>query len=327
VSFAHGIVRARAFPAAAALALLLAADALFVPRFLHLEVQGGRLHGGLADVLLRGAPLLLLALGMTPVIGTGGVDLAVGSTMALASSIAAVLFARGGAGPWTALPLALACGAAAGLASGGLVARLRVQPIVATLVLLVAGRGAAELVSGGGILPFSSPELSSVARGSLAGLPAAGLLALAAFAAAQLLLRRTTLGLHVEAVGDNERAARLSGIRVGRVQLLVYAASGLCAAGAGLLAAGDVGAADASHIGLYAELDAILAVVLGGTPLSGGRTSLAGSLFGALAIQALSTTMLFLGLGPPAALSIKAAAVLAAVSLRRLPARTAEARA
>jgi simple sugar transport system permease protein len=222
-----------------------------------------------------------------------------------------------------AISLALLLGLAAGFANGALVAFARIQPIVATLVLMTAGRGVAELLSGGGILTFDSPGLSAIARGSFAGLPIPGLLALAAFAAAAVLVRGTTFGLHVEATGDNERAARLSGIRVGRVQLAVYSLAGLCAALAGLLVATDVGAADASHVGLYQELDAILAVVVGGTPLAGGRTSLLGSLAGALAIQALSTTLLFLGLGAPTALCVKALAVLLAVALRTASMRTA----
>jgi simple sugar transport system permease protein len=311
----------RARPAALAFAALLLFDAFFVPHFLRLEVRDGRLIGALVDVLLRGAPLVLLAVGMTPVIGTGGVDLSVGSVMALASSFVAVLFANCGMTASSAVPLALGLGLAAGILNGALVAGLRVRPIVATLVTMTAGRGVAELLSGGGVMRFESAGLAAFARGALARLPAAGVAALAIAAVVALLLRRTTFGLHVEAVGDNPRAARLSGIRVRRVELLVYGLSGICAALAGLVVAGDVGAADASHVGLYLELDAILAVVVGGTRLSGGRTSVLGSVLGALAIQALSTTLLFLGLGTAAALCIKAAAVLAAVALRAVSER------
>jgi simple sugar transport system permease protein len=311
----------RARPAALALAAVLVVDALFVPHFLDLAIQGGRVHGALADVLLRGAPLVLLAVGMTPVIGTGGVDLSVGSVMALASSFAAVLIANCGMPDAGALPLALGLGFAAGILNGALVAGLRVRPIVATLVTMTAGRGVAELLSGGGVMRFESAGLAGFARGAIAGLPAAGVAALAMAAGVALLLRRTTFGLHIEAVGDNPRAARLSGIRIARVEIAVYALSGVCAALAGLVVAGDVGAADASHVGLYLELDAILAVVVGGTRLSGGRTSVFGSVLGALAIQALSTTLLFLGLGTAAALCIKAAAVLAAVLLRAVSER------
>ena len=304
---------ARAAPAAIVLLALLLAGALLVPRFLDLGIVDGRVHGPLVDVLRHGAPLLLLAAGMTPVIATGGVDLSVGSVMALASSAAAAAIASGRASTPGAVLLGLALGLAAGVANGALVARMRIQPIVATLALLVAARGVAQLVSGAGILPFESPGLEAFARGSFAFLPAPFLAAIAAFVATGVLLRRTTFGLHVEATGDNERAARLSGVRVGRVQLLAYALSGLLAAAAGLLVAGDVRAADASHVGLYLELDAILAVVVGGTALSGGRASLVGSLLGALAIQTLSTTLLLLGVGAPAALCIKAGGVLLAV--------------
>lgn len=304
---------ARAAPATIVLAVLLLAGALLVPRFLDLSILDGRVHGPLVDVLRHGAPLLLLAAGMTPVIATGGVDLSVGSVMALASSAVAVLIAQGGTSTPTAVLLALVLGLAAGVANGALVARMRVPPIVATLALLVAARGVAQLLSGGGILRFESPPLESFASGSLGFLPAPFLAAVLAFAGTGFLLRRTTFGLHVEATGDNERAARLAGIRVGRVQVAAYALSGVCAAAAGLLVAGDVRAADASHVGLYLELDAILAVVVGGTSLSGGRASLLGSFFGALAIQTLSTTLLLLGIGAPAALCIKAGGVLLAV--------------
>ena len=304
---------ARAAPAAIVLVALLLASALLVSRFLDLGIVDGRVHGPLVDVLRHGAPLLLLAAGMTPVIATGGVDLSVGSVMALASSAAAAALAGGRTGTPGAVLLALLLGLAAGVANGALVARMRIQPIVATLALLVAARGVAQLVSGGGILRFESPGLETFARGSLAFLPAPFLVAIAAFVATGVLLRRTTFGLHVEATGDNERAARLSGVRVDRVQLAAYALSGLCAAAAGLLVAGDVRAADASHVGLYLELDAILAVVVGGTALSGGRASLLGSLLGALAIQTLSTTLLLLGVGAPAALCVKAGGVLLAV--------------
>src|SRR5689334_24545770 len=156
---------------------------------------------------------------MTPVIATGGVDLSVGSVMALASSAATALLARGGTGTTAAVLLAVALGLAAGLANGAIVARMRVPPIVATLALLVAARGVAQLLSGGGILPFESQGLASFARGAVLGIPAPFALALSVLAATALLLRRTTLGLHVEATGDNERAARLSGIRVARVQI------------------------------------------------------------------------------------------------------------
>ncbi len=315
------ILRSRAGPAAIVLGGLLLADALFLPRFLALDVVDGRVHGPLADVLRHGAPLLLLATGMTPVIATGGVDLSVGSVMALASSAAAVAIARGSAGTAAAVLLALGLGLSAGLANGALVARMRVPPIVATLALLVAGRGVAQLLSGGGILAFESEGFSTLARGAVLGLPAPFLLGAAVLAGISILLRRTTFGLHVEATGDNERAARLSGIRVARVEIAVYALSGICAAIAGLLVAADVRAADASHVGLYLELDAILAVVVGGTSLSGGRASLLGAALGALAIQTLSTTLLLLGVGTPAALCVKAAGVLLAVLAQTVAAR------
>jgi ribose/xylose/arabinose/galactoside ABC-type transport system permease subunit len=311
------LTRARAFPAAAALLALLAWNALSQPRFL----------GVLVDVLHRGTPVLLLSLGQALVLATGGVDLSVGAVMALSSSTAAVLLTQTGLPAGAVIAIALAVGLALGLWNGALVAALRIQPIVATLVLLTAGRGIAQLLSGGGILTFRRPDFGALATGSLLGVPATLLLVVALYGMVGFLARGTTLGFHLEAVGSNARAARLSGLRVGRIQILAYALCGVLAALAGLVVCADVGAADASHVGLYFELDAILAAVIGGTALTGGRLCVAGALLGALANQALSTTLLLEGLGTETALCVKAAAVLFVVALQHSALRTAEARA
>ena len=309
--------RARAFPAAAALLVLLAWNALFQPQFL----------GVLVDIVHRGTPVLLLALGQTLVLATGGVDLSVGAVMALGSSLAAILLTQAGLPAEAVITIAICAGLALGAWNGALVAHLRIQPIVATLVLLTAGRGIAQLISGGGILSFRRSDFGALASGNFLGLPTTLFLAAALYAGVGLLVRRTTLGFHLEAIGSNERAARLSGLRVGRIQVLAYTLCGGLAALAGLVVCADVGAADASHVGLYLELDAILAAVIGGASLSGGRMCISGTLLGALANQALTTTLLLEGLGTPTALCVKAAAVLLVVALQHAARRTAEARA
>ncbi len=308
------LTRARAFPAAAALCVLLAWNALS-------EV---RLVGVLADIMQRGTPVLLLALGQTLVLATGGVDLSVGAVMAISSSLAAILLTQTGLPAGAVIAIAIAVGLALGLWNGVLIAYLRIQPIVATLVLLTAGRGVAQLISGGGILTFRRPEFGALANGGLFGVPASLLLVVMLYASVGFLTRGTTLGFHLEAVGSNERAARLSGLRVARIKLLAYASCGALAALAGLVVCADVGAADASHVGLYLELDAILAAVIGGASLSGGKLCISGALLGALANQALTTTLLLAGLGTETALCVKAVAVLLVVVLQRAALRPSE---
>jgi simple sugar transport system permease protein len=286
-------------------------DAAATPGFFDVDLVEGRLAGPAVDVLERGSIGVLLALGMTLVVATGGVDLSVGATMAIAGALAATLVeAKGATGP-LALLAALAAGIASGIGNGLLVAAARISPIVATLVLMVAGRGVAQLLTGGRIVIFDDPFLRALDHATPLGVPMPVVLAAATATALGALTRRTALGLFVESVGENASAARLTGVPVGAVRLAVYAICGLCAALAGVLAAADIEAADANNAGLYLELDAILAVVFGGTSLRGGRATLLGSALGALFLQALTTTLAVHDVDPSATLVVKAAAVLA----------------
>jgi simple sugar transport system permease protein len=306
--------RAARFAPWAALLVLLAANAAFTPGFLEVGVRDGRLSGALVDLLHRAVPVALLALGSTCAIATGGVDLSVGAVMACASSLS-VAALRAGAGLPAAVALPLLAGILLGAWNGALVAFARVPPILATLVLLVAGRGLAQILTGGGVAHAPDPAWRELGRATLLGIPADLVLLAGVGALVALLAVRTTFGLHVAAIGVNARAARLAGLPVALVLLVAYALSGACAGLAGVLVGADLGAADASQIGLYAELDAILAVALGGTPLGGGRPNLQGSLGGALASQALTTTLLLQGAGTSAQLAAKAVLVLAVAAL------------
>ncbi|MFP4056214.1 MAG: ABC transporter permease [Candidatus Brocadiia bacterium] len=297
------------WPAAALLALLALTAALAPSRFLFFE--GGRLRGSLNEILLQGSSVMLLSVGMTLVIATAGIDLSVGSVMALAGAVAALLVTR------TGLPLAaviaggLAVAACAGLWNGLLVAFLRLQPIVATLILLVAGRGAAQLLTDGQIINFQRPAFQFLAVGAVLGLPfplfIVGFVAGATF----LVTRKTVAGLYIESVGNNERASRLAGLRPGRVKLLVYGFSGFCAGVAGLFETAYISAADINKCGQYIELDAILAVVIGGTSFSGGRANLLGSLLGALVMRALTTNIQMMNVPSAYNLVVKALTVVA----------------
>ena len=299
-----------------ALALLLAFNMLFTKGFAHIEVKGGRLFGSMVDIVHRGSIVMLLATGVTLVIATAGIDLSVGAVMAIAGAVSALLLTRSGLPVPAVVAVALAVALAAGLWNGVLVAFLRLQPIVATLILLVAGRGIAQLLTGGQIITFENQGFELIGTGSLLGLPVTVFIVALVVAMTLLITKKTTVGLYIEAVGGNESAARLSGLSPGLVKLLVYGFSGLCAGIAGLIATADIKAADINNCGLYLELDAILAVVIGGTAFSGGRANVVGSILGALIMQTLTTTILMRGVGVEYTLVVKAIAVVAVCLLQ-----------
>lgn len=294
----------------AALVALVVFNVAFTPGFTQLEFRHGRLFGSVIDVFQNGAPVMLLAIGMTLVIATGGIDLSVGSIMALSAAIAALLITRADLPPGLAALIALSAALAAGVWNGLLVTRVGLQPIVATLVSLVAGRGLAQVLTSDQKVRFENPAFEFLANGAILGLPAPVYLVAAIAVIVLLLIRFTIFGLAIEAIGVNPRAARLCGIRVDGTRTLAYAISGLCAGLAGLIAAADIKEADVANCGLYLELDAILAVVLGGTALTGGRPRLIGALLGAAFMQTLAITLQMRGVVTEYTLLIKAIVAL-----------------
>ncbi|NBH09321.1 ABC transporter permease [Amycolatopsis sp. SID8362] len=306
------------WPVVALLALLLG-DLIASPAFFSIELRDGHLYGNLVDILKNGAPLILIAIGMTLVIATRGIDLSVGAVVAISGSLACLWIADhpdGVGATLVAVGLALGLSLVLGVWNGWLVAQLGIQPIIATLILMVAGRGIAQLISGGQIITINSAPYEWIGSGFVFTLPSAILIALALFVLASLLVRRSALGLLVEAVGGNPEASRLAGLRSARLTWLVYVFCALCAGIAGLMISANVHSADANNAGLFIELDAILAVVIGGTQLTGGRFSLAGSVLGALLIQTLTTTVYALGIPPKAIMLFKAVVVLAVCLLQ-----------
>jgi ribose/xylose/arabinose/galactoside ABC-type transport system permease subunit len=296
-------------PQTVALAAVLAFNWLLFPGFFTITWQDGRLFGSLIDVLNRGAPVAILAIGMTAVIATKGVDLSVGAVMAIAGAVAASMVVTGYPA-WIAVAAALASGLACGLWNGVLVTVLEIQPIIATLVIMVAGRGVAQLITEGSIVTFLDEHLIFLGTGSVLGLPMPVVIAGVMMVLATLIVRRTALGLLIEAVGVNRSAARFAGISSTVLLLMVYAFSGLCAAVSGIIVAADIRGADANNAGLWLELDAILAVVIGGTSLLGGRFSIAMSVVGALIIQAMNTGILVSGFRPEFNLIVKAGVII-----------------
>ncbi|MCR1576605.1 MAG: ABC transporter permease [Klebsiella aerogenes] len=299
----------KGMPQIIALLLVLAVDSLVAPHFFQVLLQDGRLFGSPIDILNRAAPVALLAIGMTLVIATGGIDLSVGAVMAIAGATAASMTVAGHSLP-VVLLAALGAGALAGLWNGILVAVLKIQPFVATLILMVAGRGVAQLITSGQIVTFDSPALSWLGSGSLLLLPTPVIIAIATLLLFWLFTRRTALGMFIEAVGINIRAAKNAGVNTRIVVMLAYVLSGICAAIAGIIVAADIRGADANNAGLWLELDAILAVVIGGGSLMGGRFNLLLSVVGALIIQGMNTGILLSGFPPELNQVVKAVVVL-----------------
>jgi simple sugar transport system permease protein len=297
-----------------ALIVILAVDRVVSPQFFDLRLQDGRLFGSLIDVLNRGTPVALLSLGMVLVIATRGIDLSVGAVMAIAGAIAASLADSHGLP--VVLAAALGAGLVCGLWNGFLVGILGMQPIVATLILMVAGRGIAQLITEGRIVTFSSPDLVWLGNGSILGLPVPVAIALGMLILTGAVVRGSALGLLIEATGGNARASELAGVGTRAMILAVYVWCGVCAALAGVIAAADIMGADANNAGLWLELDAILAVVIGGTSLFGGRFSLVLAVLGALIIQTMNTGILLSGYPPEFNLLVKAVVVMAVLLLQ-----------
>jgi simple sugar transport system permease protein len=324
------VLKHRLFWPVAALLVLLLSNLLFTPGFFSIEVRQGHLYGSLIDILRLSAPLMLVALGMTLVIATGGIDLSVGSVMAVSGALACLYIVhqpdQGAPGTiFVACLLGIAIALVLGLWNGFLVSVIGLQPIIATLILMVAGRGLAQLITEGQIITVNSPGYRFISAGYLLTFPFAVILAAVVVALTVALTRRTALGMLVESVGGNPRASRLAGVSSRTLIWGVYVFTGFCAGIAGLMATANVSSADGNNTGYLIELNAILAVVIGGTSLAGGRFSIAGTVVGALLIQTLDTTIYTTGI-PAETTQLFKAIVVIAICLIQSPAFRAKLR-
>ena len=298
-----------------ALAILLIFNIIVTPNFLQLQT----LFVNISQV----ATIAIVAMGMTLVIATGGIDLSVGAIMALAGALAPLIFlsefgqAYPALGIAAAIALPLVAAVACGLFNGILVANLKVQPIIATLILFISGRGIAQVLTNGNLQTFSNPSFSYLGTGKILGLPFQGWLALAIACVLYLVMTRTTFGRYVLAIGGNERAAELSGGPVKRVKIGVYMICGVLSGLAGLIVVAINSASDAARNGNLMELDAIAAAVVGGALLQGGRAPIFGAILGAVIIQLVKYTLLANGVEDEVALIAKALIILAAVYLQQ----------
>lgn len=318
------IVESRLFFPFLALSLILLFDLIFVPRFFILTTKDGHLYGNLVDVFRNGSCIMLLGIGMTLVIATGGVDLSVGAVMAIAASVAAIMMNPVIIGVklppdlmrfindpnftyaplWQVILVTLIVATLCGLWNGLLVAYARIQAMVATLILMIAGRGIAQLITNGVRIQIFYEPYAFIGQGWII-LPFSLYIVAAVFVVAWILTRKTAIGMFIESVGINSRASYFSGIDERKIKLLAYAFCGFCAGVAGLVVSSNIKTSDAYNIGLTYELDAILAVVIGGTLMAGGRFSLLASVVGALVIQAITTSMYAIGVPAFALQAIK----------------------
>ncbi|MBD2491425.1 ABC transporter permease subunit [Aulosira sp. FACHB-615] len=276
--------------------------------------------GNAVNILRQASINIVLATGMTFVILTGGIDLSVGSILAV-SAVVAVLASLIPVLGWLAVPAALLTGLCLGLLNGALITYLDVPPFIVTLGSLTALRGAAYLVANGTTVINRNINFAWIGNSYVGPLPCLVILALLTVAVSWFVLRQTVLGVQIYAVGGNERAARLTGIKVNRVLLFVYGVSGLLAGLAGVMSASRLYSAT-GMLGQGYELDAIAAVILGGTSFTGGIGTIGGTLLGALIIAVLNNGLTLLNMSYFWQLVVKGLVIIAAVMIDRLRRRS-----
>lgn len=282
------------------LIVVLLSNLIKTPDFFAISMRDGVLYGYIIDVINRASELVILAIGMTLVTASsGGQDISVGAVMAVAAAVCCQILSGGQVSVTEfqnplilAVLVALVAAALCGAFNGYLVSHLHIQPMVATLILYTAGRGIAQLITKGQIT-YVRVEAYKMWGSALPNLllPVPVFFAIACVLIVSLVLKKSAMGLYIESVGINSSAARLVGLNAKRIKLITYVLCGVLAGIAGLVNSSRIYSADANNIGLNLEMDAILAVALGGNILSGGKFSIAGSVIGAYTIQALTTTL------------------------------------
>jgi ribose/xylose/arabinose/galactoside ABC-type transport system permease subunit len=334
------VTNSRLFYPLLALVIILALDTIFIPDFFSIQIRNGDLYGRVIDIMRNASTVMVLALGMTLVIATGGIDLSVGGVMAIAASVAAIMMNPVIIGLelppdlmkfmndpnftysplWEVIIVTLIVALICGAWNGFLVAYMKIQPMVGTLILMIAGRGIAQLITNGVRIQIFYKPFAFIGQGWII-LPISLYLAIILFVLIWLLTRKTSIGMFIESVGINPKASFYSGINEKKIKMLAYIICGLCAGIAGLIASSNIKTSDANNIGLTIELDAILAVVIGGTSMAGGRFSLLASLIGALVIQAITTSMYALGVPAFALQAVKGLVVVFVIFLYAEPVR------
>jgi ribose/xylose/arabinose/galactoside ABC-type transport system permease subunit len=330
----RNIAESRLFFPILALVIILLVDLILIPGFFKFQVRGSNLYGSLIDIFRNGSTVAILAIGMTLVIATGGIDLSVGAIMAIAASVAALLMNPYVLGKelspqiqalirdpqftwqplWIVLIVTLLVAIMCGVWNGLLVAYGKIQPMVATLILMIAGRGIAQLITNGVRIQIFYDPYAFIGQGWIV-LPFCLYLVAIIYVLTWLFTRKTSIGMFIESIGINARSSFYSGISERKIKMLVYIFCGLCAGIAGLVASANIKTSDANNIGWGLELDAILAVVIGGTSMSGGRFSILASIIGAMVMQAVTTSMYAVGVPAFALQAIKGVVVILVIML------------
>lgn len=315
-------------------ALILLLALIIKPEFFKVEYQRetGMLFGSLIDIFNRSAEITIIAMGMTLVIALGGTDLSVGALVAVAGALA-LKFLRWDVtvyntpGNYTVQPfilvllVPLAVCLLLGLFNGVLIAKFKLQPIIATLVLMVAGRGIAQIATDGKQFTTQFVPYRFIGQGSFLYLPMPVIISIVVVLGVMLFTRLTSFGMFVESVGINKSASRVSGLRSDRIILIVYVLTGFLAGIAGLIYSSRISSCDSNNAGLGYELDAILAVVIGGTNMSGGKFSLAGTVVGSLIIRTITTLVFYFGVVSEAIMAFKALIIIVVIVLQSEPVR------
>lgn len=301
--------------------LMLLFNLFFTKGFFDIQIRDGHLYGSLIDIIKRGTPLMITVMGLTMVIATGGTDISVGSIAAITGVVVGTLIGGNysfdvGVENTANMPMGLAImigllvALILGTWNGFMVAKIGIPPLIATLMLQVAGRGIAELIASGTILTIYYKPFHFIGSGWILGLPFSVFIVILIGLLIGLFVRKTAFGLFLVSTGSNRTATRFAGIRTTLIVWSAYVFSAVMAGVAGIITTSEIKAADPVNLGLYLELDAILACNLGGNSMKGGRCNLLGSILGAILVQILTTTIYFKGVPSETILVYKAGVVI-----------------
>ena len=312
--------------------LILLVAGILEPSFFRIEYNQttGMLYGSLVDIVNRSAEITIIAMGMTMVIALGGTDISVGALVAVAGAFA-LKFLRWDVtlyptpGDYTVYPFILVivvpliiC-TLMGLFNGVLIGKFKLQPIIATLILMVAGRGIAQIATNGKQFTTGYTPYRFIGQGSMFALPFPIIITIVVCAAVMIFVRKTAFGTFVESVGVNPSASRVTGLKSDRIIMIVYTLTGFLSGIAGLIYSSRISSCDSNNAGVNYEMDAILAVVLGGTSMTGGKFSLTGTIVGSLIIRTITTLVYYFGITSESIMAFKAAIILVVIVIQSEP--------
>lgn len=313
---------------------ILAVAGILRPDFFRIEYNAttGMFYGSIVDIINRSSEITIIAMGMTMVIALGGTDISVGALVAVAGAFALKLLRWDVTeyptpGDYTVYPFVLvilvplAVCTLMGLFNGILIGKFKLEPIIATLILMVAGRGIAQIATNGKQFTTGYTPFRFIGQGSLFGLPFPIILAVVICTAVMIFVRRTAFGTFVESVGINPSASRVTGLKSGKIIIIVYTLTGFLSGVAGLIYSSRISSCDSNNAGVNYEMDAILAVVLGGTSMTGGKFSLTGTIIGSLIIRTITTLVYYFGITSESIMAFKAVIILVVIIIQSEPVR------